>query len=266
MSKRFLATVLMLSLVLSAMTVWGAAAPDASAPDITTASESGDAAVEDGTPYFVAQEPRTSPAWVRKLPAAKDPNVDQLIVVAGIDKTTAYVTMHERDMNGDWMQIMATPGFVGKDGIGKANINDAYTPTGTFTIDCAFGIAEDPGCQMPYTQVDDSYYWSGDGRKGKHFNELVSLKDVPDLDKKESEHIIDVEYGYRYCLNMGYNAECKYKNGFAFFMHCFLPNRPYTGGCVAVPESVMKFVMQHVRPGCKITINTLKKMGGKLDD
>ena len=36
----------------------------------------------------------TSPEWVTKLSAAK--YAEQLIVVAGIDKTTAYVTMHEK--------------------------------------------------------------------------------------------------------------------------------------------------------------------------
>ena len=40
------------------------------------------------------------------------------------------------------------PGFIGLDGLGKANINDCYTPVGTFTIDKAFGLADNPGCQI----------------------------------------------------------------------------------------------------------------------
>ena len=67
---------------------------------------------------------------------------------------TEYVTMHEKNQDGKWQQIIATPGFIGKDGLGAANINDAYTPVGTFTIDKAFGLADDPGCQMEYTKVD----------------------------------------------------------------------------------------------------------------
>lgn len=101
--------------------------------------------------YFTDQKLRKSPEWVTKLDAAKD--FEQLIVVAGVDKTTAYVTMHEKNDSGEWEQLIATPGFIGLDGLGKANINDCYTPVGTFTIDKAFGLADNPGCQMEYTKV-----------------------------------------------------------------------------------------------------------------
>ncbi len=213
--------------------------------------------------YFSEQEVRESPKWITDLDATKD--AEQLIVVAGVDKTTAYVTMHEKNDKGKWQQIIATPGFIGLDGLGKANINDCYTPVGTFTIDKAFGLADDPGCQMEYTKVDENYYWSGDARKGMHFNELVNIKDVPKLDTENSEHISDFDYAYQYVLNMGYNSECKKENGFAFFFHCFRVNRTYTGGCVGVPENIMKFIMQHVKPGCKITIDSLENMKGDLD-
>ena len=213
--------------------------------------------------YFSTQEVRKSPKWVTELDAVKD--TDQLIVIAGVDKNTAYITMHDKDKNGDWQQIIATPGFIGLDGLGDANINDCYTPVGTFTIDKAFGLADDPGCQMEYTKVDENYYWSGDPREGMHFNELVNIKDVPDLDTENSEHISDFDYAYQYVLNMGYNSECEEEKGFAFFFHCFRVNRPYTGGCVSVPENIMRFIMQHVKPGCRITIDSLENMRGDLD-
>lgn len=58
-----------------------------------------------------------SPAWVAKLPAAT--NATQLFVVAGMgmDKTTAFISMHERGGDGSWRQILSTPGFVGKNGL-----------------------------------------------------------------------------------------------------------------------------------------------------
>ena len=39
-------------------------------------------------------------------------------------------------------------------------------------------------------------YWSGDPREGFHYNELVNIKDLPDLDLEsgDSEHIIDYIY------------------------------------------------------------------------
>ena len=213
--------------------------------------------------YFTHQEIRKSPEWVTKLEATKDCN--QLIVVAGVDKSTAYITMHEKNSAGEWEQIIATPGFIGLDGLGDANINDCYTPVGTFTIDKAFGLADDPGCQMEYTKVDDNYYWSGDAREGMHFNELVNIKDVPGLDTENCEHISDYDYAYQYVLNMGYNSECEEEKGFAFFFHSFCIDTPYTGGCVGVPENIMKFIMQHIEDGCKITIDSLENFGGDFD-
>ncbi|MBR0398910.1 MAG: hypothetical protein IJI10_11670 [Eubacterium sp.] len=238
-------------------------ASSASERETDAASSASEPETEAETLYASSQPVADSPEWVTKLDAAKD--AEQLIVVAGVDKTTAYVTMHEKDAEGTWKQLIATPGFIGLDGLGDANINDCYTPVGTFTIDKAFGIADDPGCQMEYTKVDDTYYWSGDPREGMHFNELVSIKDVPDLDTENSEHITDFDYAYQYVLNMGYNSECEYEKGFAFFLHCFRMNRTYTGGCVGVPENIMKYIMQHVKPGCKITIDSLVNFGGDLD-
>ncbi|MBQ9322042.1 MAG: hypothetical protein IJ239_06805 [Eubacterium sp.] len=208
-------------------------ASSASERETDAASSASEPETEAETLYASSQPVADSPEWVTKLDAAKD--AEQLIVVAGVDKTTAYVTMHEKDAEGTWKQLIATPGFIGLDGLGDANINDCYTPVGTFTIDKAFGIADDPGCQMEYTKVDDTYYWSGDPRDGMHFNELVSIKDLPDLDTENSEHITDFDYAYQYVLNMGYNSECEYEKGFAFFQHCFRRNRTYTGGCVGVP-------------------------------
>ena len=202
-----------------------------------------------------------SPQWAVQLDAFKD--AEQVIVVAGIDKNTAYISMHEKK-DGKWKMILTTPGFIGLDGLGKANINDALTPVGTFTIDKAFGIADDPGCQMEYTKVDDTYYWSGD--VNNHFNELVSTRDVPGLDTENSEHITDYQYEYQYALNMGFNSECAEENGYAFFFHCFGDRKPYTGGCVSVPENIMKIIMQNVRPGCKITIDTIKNFNANITD
>ncbi len=213
--------------------------------------------------YFSHQEVRESPKWVTDLDVAKD--CEQFIVVAGVGTSTAYITMHEKDKDGKWQQIIATPGFIGLQGLGEANWQETYTPVGTFTIDKAFGLADDPGCQMEYTKVDGDYYWSGDYREGMPFNELVSIKDYPDLDTEESERIADFDYAYQYVLNMGYNSEDIPEKGSAFFFHSFRINRPYTGGCVAVPEDIMLFIMQHVKPGCKITIDSLENFGGDLD-
>ena len=201
-----------------------------------------------------------SPEWVSRLPQAD--KVSQLIVVAGIGATTASVSVHEKAADGSWHEILATPGFIGRNGLGKTREGDKKTPVGTFVIDRAFGIAPDPGCHMPYLQVDENFYWSGDGRKGMRYNKLVDIRDCPGLNRKVSERIVNYNVPYQYVLNMGYNPECVPGLGSALFLHCFGRYNPYTGGCVAIPETQMRRVMQWIRPGCVIVIGTKKQFEG----
>ena len=169
-----------------------------------------------------------SPAWVTSLPAAQE--ADQLFVVAamGMDKTTAYITMHRKDDSGVWKQILSSPGFVGRYGL----------------------------C------LDDNIYWSGD--PDRHYNEMVDIRDVPDLVMDDSEHIVDYEYQYQYCLNISFNEDGTPGRGSAIFLHCFGPAKPYTGGCVAVPENIMRMIMQQVSPECVVVIDTFENLGASF--
>ena len=208
-----------------------------------------------------------SPAWVVKLPAAQDESVTQLFVVAGLgmDKTTATISMHQRDEAGNWKQILTTPGFVGLNGLCQdADHREgcAQTPIGVYHFNKAFGIAADPGCAIPYIQVDDNTYWSGD--PARQYNQMVDIREVPELVMDDSEHIVDYEYQYQYCLNISFNEEGTPGRGSAIFLHCFGPLKPYTGGCVAIPENLMKQVMQTVREDCVVVIDTLENLGGSF--
>jgi len=221
------------------------------------------------TMYVLHQERVASPEWVTKLPAAQDENVKQLFVVAGLgmDKTTASISMHERSEDGKWEQILSTPGFVGKNGLcldADHKEGCGQTPVGVYKFNKAFGIAADPGCAIPYIQVTDDTYWSGDIREGYHYNEMVNLSDYPDLDMENSEHIVDYIYQYQYCLNISFNEDGTAGRGSAIFLHSFGPTKPYTGGCVALPEYMMKMVMTNVDPDCVVVIDTLENMGGEL--
>lgn len=204
-----------------------------------------------------------SPEWLTKLDAVKD--AEQIIVVAGVGDTTAYVSMHEKNKDGKWEMLLQMPGYIGLEGMGDADCNHAITPIGTFTVGKAFGIADDPGCQIEYTKVTADDYWSGDMREGMHFNEFVNINDVPGLDPDECEHLIDYTYEYTYFLDMGYNTECIPEEGSCFFFHCMSLVKPYTGGCVAVNEATMKLIMQKIKPGCKITIDKADALGIDLN-
>ena len=202
-----------------------------------------------------------SPQWIQNLPAAR--NANQLIVVAQVgEKTTAWISMHERDYDGNWQEIMTTPGFIGKNGLGKTREGDSKTPVGTFHFTAAFGIAPDPGCRIPYTQVDENIYWSGDANY--HYNKMVDIRDYPRLNKADSEHIVDYNPHYPYALNLSYNEAGIAGKGNAIFMHCFGPAKPWTGGCVALPLDKMLFVMHNVNPECVVVIDSLENLGGEL--
>ena len=208
-----------------------------------------------------------SPEWVGKLDAAKD--AKQLFAVAALseDATDAWISLHEKQSDGSWHMIMTTPGFVGRNGVGKTKEGDARTPVGVFHFNRAFGIADDPGSLIPYVKADEDTYWSGDPREGYRYNELVNLKDLPGLDVEsgDSEHIVDYIYQYQYCLNISYNEEGTPGLGSAIFLHCFGPVKPYTGGCVAIPEDYMRFVLQRVDENTVVVIDTYEALSDGAD-
>ena len=211
---------------------------------------------------IIGLEAESSPEWVVAL--AEKQNAPQLFVVAVYENTTAWISLHEKDADGAWKMTMSTPGFIGKNGLGKTKEGDGMSPVGVFSFNRAFGIAPDPGCAIPYVQVDENTYWSGDVREGMRYNELVSLTEYPELNLADSEHIVEYTYQYQYCLNISYNAEGTPGLGSAIFLHCMGDRKPYTGGCVAIPMEQMYFVMQHVSPDCVVVIDTLENLGGSF--
>ncbi len=211
---------------------------------------------------LLSLEADQSPSWVAELDQAA--NANQLLVVSVVGDTTAWVSMHEKDNSGNWKMIMTSPGFVGQNGVcaDEDHVEGcSQTPLGTYHFTDAFGIADDPGCKIPYTKVTDDLYWSGDQNEGMHYNEMVNIKDYPNLDKDASEHIIEYTYPYQYCLNISFNEEGTPGRGSAIFLHCFGDRRPYTGGCVSVPINQMYFIMTHVSPDCVVVIDHIENLG-----
>lgn len=204
-----------------------------------------------------------SPQWIVDL--AKEHNADQLFVVAGIGQTTAYISMHEQDASGKWYTIMTTPGYIGKYGLGKTKEGDGMTPVGSFRFTEAFGIADNPGTtKYNYKKVTDDDWWSGD--VNYKYNQMVNIKDYPDLSKDDSEHIIDYTYQYKYAMNISYNQSGEAGKGSAIFLHCLGPYKPYTGGCVAIPEDKMVTVLKNVDRDCIVVIDSLKNLSPETWD
>ena len=196
-----------------------------------------------------------SPAWVAALPAR---DAAQLFIAAcaGMNRSETVVSMHEKDAEGRWRQLLSVPGFVGRNGLCRdADHREGCgrTPLGVYRFNKAFGIAADPGCALPYIRVSSHLWWSGD--PNRQYNRLVDLRDVPDLARDCSEHLIDYDPEYRYCLSISFNEEGVPGRGSANFLHC-AGLFPFTAGCVAIPEDAMRQVMRTVRPGCAVIIGT----------
>ena len=257
MKTRNIIAVVLAILTITLTTVLSGCSGSVSAPK----TEPADTAAKFSIPRErLSLDTEDSPEWVTKLDAAKD--AKQLFVVAGYEKSTAWISMHEKDKNGNWKMLTSTPGFIGKEGLGKTKEGDLKTPVGTFGFNKAFGIADDPGCAIPYTKVDNDTYWSGDN--DVNYNQMVSIKDFPKLNTEDSEHIVDYKYEYRYCLNISYNEDGTAGKGSAIFLHCFGDRKPRTGGCVAIPEEQMYYVMQHVSPDCVVVIDSMENLGAEF--
>lgn len=205
-----------------------------------------------------------SPDWVGKLDAAK--NAQQMLIAAAVrsDGTDAWITLHEKQSDGTWHMLMAAPGFIGEHGLFKTREGDKKTPVGVYRFNRAFGIADDPGCAIPYVKVDDDMYWSSDSREGYHYNHLIRRKEIPGLDTENGtlEHLIDCTFQYQYCLNISYNEEGIPGLGSAIFLHCFGPEKHFTEGCIAISRDHMRFVMQRVNKDTIIVIDSYENLSG----
>lgn len=198
----------------------------------------------DTAPQIISED------FVAALSCAE--NYNQLIVVeaAGSD---AIVTMHERNRDGIWEEIMNTTGYVGKNGVGTASENESITPSGDYDFGIAFGINPNPGSSIDYLQVDDTYYWVDDPSSA-YYNRFVTTQELSPDNWNSAEHIIDFPGAYAYVLSINYNTDCIPGAGSAIFLHC--SNGRPTLGCVSIPADDMIYVLQHIKKECHIIIDT----------
>ena len=165
----------------------------------------------------------------------------------------ADITVYEAK-DGKYEPIFNCPAVIGKNGPGKHAEGDTKTPLGTWVIGEAYGIKENPGALLPYTQVTDDMYWCATGSNGKKYNTLIYRSDDPNADYSEDEHLIDYPIVYNYLLDLGYNKAGAPYAGNAIFLHCWRgPDSP-TGGCVAVSEEDMVTILKTITPGTSVTI------------
>lgn len=190
---------------------------------------------------------------IGQLEVAKYTN--QIMVVA-VSEDGARLCLYEK--KADWKVILETEAVIGKNGLGKAKEGDGKTPVGVFLFIEAFGILDNPGANIPYTQVNQNDYWVDDS-SSRYYNQFVST-DVVEKDWDSAEHVIEYGESYYYVLATSYNIERIPGRGSAVFLHCTSLDSKVTAGCIAVPEVYMREIMKWVEPQCILIIDEQEKI------
>ena len=178
-------------------------------------------------------------------------STNQIVLVEYQSGSKAKLSIHEK-VSGVWKELYSEMAYVGRNGIGKAKEGDGKTPTGTYNLTQPFGIKADPGSNMGYTQVTKYHYWCGTSGS-EYYNKLVDMRNVNRKNTSSDEYLINYKGVYNYCMFIDYNASGEAGKGSCIFLHC-KGSKSYTGGCIAVSESVMKNIIKWARPGAKIVI------------
>ncbi len=201
--------------------------------------------------------------WIDKLDGVSA-DTEQIVVVRGVGGTNADVGFYERGGDHKWREIFTTYGYIGRSGFQTdKREGDGGTPKGLYRFTHAFGIKEDPGCVgLPYKQVTDDDYWCGISGS-EYYNQPIKKSEIPSVkvdgedvvvDGDNSEHIIDYDPGYAYALNISWNESGEKDKGSAIFLHCF-HSRMWTGGCVAIPENLVKYLLQRMDKDCAVYLD-----------
>lgn len=203
---------------------------------------------------------------VEQLDAARDPAVDQLVVVTGtgMDSSQVKVGYYVREKKGEgpetvssetfWKEEFCTEGCCGHDGMSAdKKEGDRRTPLGTYSFTRAFGSLENPGSRLPYKQLDEGDYWVDDGNS-RYYNQMVNTSQVQ-KDWNSAEHLIGVMPQYRYSLALNYNTEERIPGkGSAIFLHGLHTWKTWTEGCIAIPEEYVKLLVQQLGENARIVI------------
>ncbi len=156
---------------------------------------------------------------------------------------------------GRWTAAMSGTAYIGRGGTGKTREGDSRTPLGEFGVRRAFGILPDPGTRLPYMRVTGSVYACDE--PGPWYNTIVdtAATGAP----CGGEHMIELAPEYNYGMELDYNPGNVYPLGSAIFVHC-KGSKAYTGGCVALDEDFVRFVLTHASPGLKVLITDDKTL------
>ncbi|MCW2869132.1 MAG: Secreted protein [Streptomyces oryziradicis] len=193
-----------------------------------------------------------APAVSEPLPArmADTGGGDQLITAEapGKDSTTGEVIWWE-NAGGTWSRIGSAEARFGANGLTEGRTREqgtSTTPTGLYDLPFAFGADRAPaGTGVAYRKVTKKSWWCEDNASTSYNRWVNGLPE--DCAAEESEHLIGYPEQYRWALVIGFNYHKRVENrGAGIFLH--VNGRGTTAGCVSVPASAMRRILQWADP------------------
>jgi L,D-peptidoglycan transpeptidase YkuD (ErfK/YbiS/YcfS/YnhG family) len=184
----------------------------------------------------------------------------QVITVSAPSSTSTYATVEAWQLQADgrYKRVAYFPSArIGSQGMGTASESLSRTPVGRFPLGQPFGIKPNPGAQFPYFQVDRNDVWTGSTGSVINQHRRCAPATCP-ASYGAFERLSNYPGPYNYGVFIGYNAASPYGTGAvagrgsAFFLH--VKNAYATGGCVAVAENQMAWILRWLRPSANLVI------------
>lgn len=177
--------------------------------------------------------------------------------VITVKASGSYATVTAWQKSGSsWKAVYTTKSArIGAKGItnGATRVqNTNTTPTGTYSLTQGFGVGANPGTAMPYHQVTSHDWWVEDPTSS-YYNQMRTDTQggfhLTESGADGSEHLIEYPTQYHNALVINFNMNPAVKGrGAGIFLHDLGPQAGPTGGCVALPATVMTQIIRWVKP------------------
>jgi L,D-peptidoglycan transpeptidase YkuD (ErfK/YbiS/YcfS/YnhG family) len=192
-----------------------------------------------------------------------------LVTARSWDSTMGTVQVFEKK-NKTWSATQGSaPANLGYGGLvpgDKRKQGTGTTPTGTYAITWAFGIKSDPGTKLKYTKVDNNDAWTYNPRvpstynifqtANKNWSRYGDYVEILSTYRKQYNYVAVLDFNLpRGKISQGASGikrsdqtdrNVKIGQGGGIFLH--VSNGTKTAGCISIPESYMKEILNWLDP------------------
>lgn len=189
-----------------------------------------------------------------------------LVTAKSWRSTVGTLQVLEKDKNSWVATQKSVPAFLGYGGLVPGNgrkQGTGTTPTGTYAFYSAFGIKSDPGTKLDYIKVDKNDAWTYNPKVPSTYNIFQTANKSWSNYDNYVEILSTYHKQYNYAAVVDFNLptgqitqgangvnrtdqSANTGQGGGIFLH--VSNGTKTAGCIAIPEKVMKAILQWLDP------------------